>query len=91
MFEQEVIEVDAFDEVAGVKAHVVEFGEVKDMGFEQDGGGDVEFAADIGEVIEKVGIGKFFLVVLVDELFGDLAVAHNFCPDSEHKRLRMFF
>lgn len=91
MFQQEVIEIDAFDEIAGVKADVIEFGEVKDMGFEQDGGGDVEFAADIREVIEEVGIGKFFPVVFVNELFGDLAVEHDFSPDPEHKKLRMFF
>ena len=91
MFQQEIIEIDTFNEIAGVKADVIEFGEVEDVGFEQDGGRSVEFAADICEVIKKMRIGKFFLVVFVDELLGDLSFAYDFSPDPEHKKLRMFF
>ena len=91
MFEQEVIEIDAFDKIARVKTNVIEFGEVKDVGFKQDGGRNVELAADICKVIEKVGLGQLFRVVFVNELFGDLSVLDDFSPDPEHNKLRMFF
>ena len=63
---------------------MVEFGKVEDMRFQQNGRRGVQFAADIEQVLQKVRIGEFFLIIFVNELPLDLSVFHDFCPDFEH-------
>ena len=83
VFEQEIVEVYAFHEVARQKAHVVEFREVEDVRFQKDGRGDVQFVADVEKVVHKMRIGQLF-GVFVYELPLYFSVFHDFCPDLRH-------
>lgn len=85
MFEEKAVEVDFFHEVAGEEAHMVELREAEDVAFQQHGRGNVQLAADIEEVLQKVRIGELFFV-FVHELLHDLAVFYRLCPYFEHSR-----
>ena len=68
-----MIVVEGFDEIAGNKLHVIEFRKVKDMRFQKHGSGNVKLVTDVGELVEKAGIGKAFLL-FVNELFLNFSV-----------------
>ena len=80
VFENQAVIIELFDEIAGQKIDVVELGKVEDVRFEKHGGGDVELLADLGQIVEKAGIGKP-LLPFINELFFDFAVHEKFCPD----------
>ena len=84
IFQQQIVEIHPFDEVAGQKAHMVELRKVEDVRFQQHGRGGIQLAADVEQVLQKMRIGQLFFVVFVHELPLYFALFHDLRPDFEH-------
>ena len=68
-------------EIPADKFDVIELRKIENMRFRQNGRGNIQLVANIRQIIEKVGIRKFF-GVLVYKLFTDFSVRHQFSPNS---------
>lgn len=80
VFQKQIIEIYALDEVARQKAHVVELREIEDVRFQKDGRSDIHFVADAEKIVQKVRICQLFRVFVYD-LLRDLSVFDRLCPD----------
>ena len=80
-----MVVAQTFHEIARKELHVIEFREVENMRFRQNGSGNIQFVTNLGEVIEKMRIRQFF-GVFVYVLLAYPAARHQFCPNS-HTRI----
>ena len=89
VFQKELVIIKTLHEIAGREFDVVEFGKIKNMRLHQNGGGNIEFLADLRQVIEKVGVGQL-LRFFVHKLLLNFPVLYEFRPNF-HIRLLSFF
>ena len=80
-----MVVTQALHEIARDEFHVIELGKIENMRFRQYGSGDIQLAANINQIIQKMRIRQPF-GVFVYELFADFSVRHQLCPNS-HTRI----
>lgn len=84
-----MVELDFFQKIARNELDVIEFGEVKNMHFGQNGGWNVESGTNLRHILEESRIDEFF-VLFENELIFYFSAFDYLCPNS-HFHATLFF